>query len=305
MTKPQKIEPRSAVLIAGPTASGKSALAIAKAKANGGFIVNTDSMQVYDVLRIITARPSPEEMAEAEHHMYGHVHPSIDYSVGRWTADVTALLQRDDLRGRKPVFVGGTGLYFKSLLGGLSQMPTVPDEVRAKWRERLADEGPEALHPLLLEADPVAGTRIKPRDGQRIIRALEVFEASGKPITYFQNRGTPALVDIATSEAICILPDREELDRRIVKRLAWMADNGAVDEISEFAKLALHPLLPAMKAIGVPEFLDFSHGRTSIDECLRLAALSTRQYAKRQSTWFRNQLDSKWCYYPDAQLALI
>lgn len=304
MTKPQKFEPKSAVLIAGPTASGKSALAIAKAKACGGYIVNTDSMQVYGVLRVITARPGPEELSEAEHCMYGHVDPAVDYSVGRWTADVSALLQREDLRGRTPVFVGGTGLYFKSLLGGLSQMPVVPEEVRSKWRDRLASEGPEALHPLLVEADPVAGQRIKPRDGQRIIRALEVFEASGKPITYFQNKGSPALVDIQTSEAICILPDREELDRRIVKRLRWMAENGALVEIATFATLNLHPLLPAMKAIGVPEFLDLLRGKTDMEECLRLAALSTRQYAKRQSTWFRNQLDSHWKYFKDAILAM-
>ena len=294
MTKPQTNEPRSAVLIAGPTASGKSVLAIRKARETGGFIVNADSMQVYDHLSVITARPGPEELQQAEHHLFGHVHPSVDYSVGRWTADVQALLAREDLTERVPVFVGGTGLYFRSLLGGLSQMPAVPDAVRLHWRERLAQEGPQALHPLLLQVDPQAGARIKPRDGQRIIRALEIHEASGKPISFWQNRGTPPLVDIAKSVAVRILPDRAELDVRIVKRLAHMAISGAVEEAARLGDLDLNPLLPAMKAIGVPEFLDHARGMTTLEEALRLAALSTRQYAKRQFTWFRNQLDDQW-----------
>ena len=294
MTKPRDFEPKSAILIAGPTASGKSALAIAKAQACGGYIVNADSMQVYDVLRVLTARPGPEELAAVDHHLYGHVSPTVDYSVGRWTADVAALLSREDLRGRTPVIVGGTGLYFRSLLGGLSKMPDVPDEIRLKWRDRLAEEGPVALHPLLLEADPKAGARIKPRDGQRIIRALEIHEASGKPITFWQERGSPPLVDMDRSEAISILPDRDELDRRIVYRLRLMADNGALEEVAVLAKMDLDPLLPAMKAIGVPEFLDHLLGKSTLDEALHRAALSTRQYAKRQFTWSRNQLDSRW-----------
>ena len=294
MTKPRQFEPKSAILIAGPTASGKSALALAKAHETGGFIINADSMQVYDILRVITARPGPEELAGAEHHLYGHVHPSVDYSVGRWTADVETLLARDDLQGRMPIFVGGTGLYFRSLLGGLSQMPDVPDEIRQQWRVRLAAEGPEALHPLLLEKDPVAGARIKPRDGQRIIRALEIHDASGKPITFWQGRGSPPLVSFDSSEKIRILPDREELDRRIVARLKLMVEQGALAEVATLGKLDLNPLLPAMKAIGVPELLDHWRARTTLDEALRLAALSTRQYAKRQFTWFRNQLDEHW-----------
>lgn len=285
---------KSAILIAGPTASGKSGLALELAAACGGYIVNTDSMQVYDVLNVLTARPDAQALAAIDHHLYGHVHPGEDYSTGRWVTDVANLLARPDLSGRTPVFVGGTGLYFRALEGGLSNMPDVPADVRRHWRQRLDDEGPEALHPLLTAADPAAAARIKPQDGQRIVRAMEIFDASGRPISHWQSIRTEPLVDMDRAERILLLPDRALLSKRIEARLAMMAESGALDEVKALLALGLDPALPAMKAIGVPEFAAHARGETTMETALALAAISTRQYAKRQSTWFRNQLGPEW-----------
>ncbi len=284
----------NAILIAGPTASGKSGLALEMAAACGGFVVNTDSMQVYDVLNVLTARPEADALTAVDHFLYGHVHPSKDYSTGRWMADVTALLARPALKGRTPVFVGGTGLYFRALTGGISQMPDVPGDIRAKWRQRLEEEGPEALHPLLAELDPEAAARIKPQDGQRIVRALEIYEASGRPISHWQGIHSAPLIDMERADRILLLPDRAVLSERIERRLRQMVDNGALDEVGALLALKLDPALPAMKAIGVPELAAHVRGETGLEAALQLAAISTRQYAKRQSTWFRNQLGPEW-----------
>ncbi|MGL4488163.1 MAG: tRNA (adenosine(37)-N6)-dimethylallyltransferase MiaA, partial [Rhizobiaceae bacterium] len=223
---------RRAILIAGPTASGKSALAIEKAQSSNGFVVNADSMQVYDVLNVLTARPPTDDLDKVDHHLYGHVHPGRNYSVAQWVADVEQLLSRDDLKDRTPVFVGGTGLYFKALSGGLSTMPSVPDETRQKWRSLLTEQGPEALHAVLAGQDEKAALRIKPQDGQRIVRALEIFDASGQTITHWQSIGSEPLIDVDASEHICLLPDRAVLDVRIVERLHKMVDKGALDEVA-------------------------------------------------------------------------
>ncbi len=288
---------KRAILIAGPTASGKSAFAIEKAKACGGYIVNTDSMQVYDVLRVLTARPPDDDLAIVDHHLYGHVHPSHNYSVAQWIGDVSLLLNREDLKDRVPVFVGGTGLYFKALLGGLSQMPDVPDTVRQKWRYQLEKAGPKALHALLAAQDPNAAGRIKPQDGQRIVRALEILEASGETITHWQSKGSEPLVDVDASEKICLLPERSVLDERVIARLHRMVKTGALEEVAALMALQLDKTLPAMKAIGVPEFIDHVIGNSDLETALRLANFSTRQYVKRQTTWFRHQLATNWQFY--------
>lgn len=285
-----------AILIAGPTASGKSALALAKARDTGGYIINTDSMQVYGVLDQLTARPSPAELESAEHHLFGHVHPSTNYSAGHWFADVESLLARPELSGRTAIFVGGTGLYFRALTGGVSDMPDVPPAIREAWRARLAAEGAEGLHPLLVMHDADAAARIKPQDGQRIVRALEIFEASGKPITYWQNRRKPSLVDPNRTERYLIMPERAELGGRIDQRLRRMVEQGALAEVKSLMALGLDPALPAMKAIGVPEFAAHLRGETDLETALRIASNATRQYAKRQYTWFRNQCGPEWQY---------
>lgn len=283
-----------AVLIAGPTASGKSALALHTAEARGGVVVNADSMQVYSVLDVLTARPSTDEMRRAPHRLYGNVHPAEPYSTGAWLADVGRLLADPDIAGKPLVFVGGTGLYFRALLGGLSAMPEIPDAVRQRWRYRLSEEGASGLHRVLRRQDPDAAMAIKPADGQRILRALEVLEVSGRSILDWQaERGTP-LVDPATVERVIIEPDRAWLARRIEARFDAMLAKGAIDEVRAVLALGLAPDMPAMKAIGVSQLRRVIEGEISLDEAAVLANTATRQYAKRQMTWFRTQCGNEW-----------
>ena len=295
---------KGAILIAGPTASGKSALALHMAKKTGGFIVNTDSMQVYDVLDLLSARPQSDELREAEHFLYGHVAPSVSYSTGKWFADVEALLSRADLRTRTPIFVGGTGLYFRALLGGLSQMPEVPADVREHWRNRMSEEGAEALHSALTELDPEIAATLRPTDSQRIVRALEVFEGTGKSLLHWQKNTGTALVDDASATKIVLLPDRKWLGERIAQRFNLMWDHGALDEVRVLNALHLDPALPAMKAIGVREISAFFSGEMTREDAIERSIIATRQYAKRQSTWFRNQLDVSWNVFSSGENAL-
>lgn len=296
---------KDAILIAGPTASGKSALALHLAKKTGGFIVNTDSMQVYDVLDLLSARPQPDELRQAEHYLYGHVAPSVSYSTGKWFADVEALLSRRDLKGRTPIFVGGTGLYFRALLGGLSQMPEVPVDVREYWRNKMSEKGAEALHIMLMERDPEIAAKLRPTDSQRIVRAIEVFEGTGKSLLHWQKNTGTALVDDARARKIILLPDRQWLGERIAQRFNLMWDHGALEEVRAIMALDLDPALPALKAIGVREISAFFAGEMTREEAIELSVIATRQYAKRQSTWFRNQLDDSWQRYISGQEALL
>ena len=283
-----------AVLIAGPTASGKSALALEMAEAAGGVIVNTDSMQVYDTLRILTARPTQADLERAPHYLYGHVPASRSYSAGQWFRDVKDLLAGDDVAGRPLVFVGGTGLYFRALTGGLSQMPVVPEHIRLHWRDRLREEGAEALHARLRKVDPETAATLDTTDSQRIVRALEVFEASGQSIRQLQKNGGRALIRPEEARRIVLMPERDVLRQRIHDRFVSMVDNGAVDEVRQLLSLKLPPDLPAMKAIGVREIGAFLSGDMTMEQAIERASIATRQYAKRQMTWFRNQLDDGW-----------
>jgi tRNA dimethylallyltransferase len=282
-----------AILIAGPTASGKSALALDLARRHGGVVVNADSMQVYGVLDVLTARPGLKETEAVPHRLYGHVHPSEDYSVGRWLDDVAGLARAGEL-GRRPVFVGGTGLYFRALLGGLSPMPAVPPEVSARLRALLAAEGAPALHRLLSGRDPAAAARLRPGDGQRIVRALEVLEVSGRSILQWQAGAGIPLVDPASAERLLLDPPRPEIVRRIDARLGRMVGEGAVEEVRALLSLGLAPDMPAMKAIGVRAFAAFLAGEIDLAEAVARAGAATRQYAKRQATWFRHQTGGEW-----------
>jgi tRNA dimethylallyltransferase len=285
---------KEAILIAGPTASGKSVLALQLARETGGTIVNADSMQVYSVLDRLTARPSAADLAAAPHRLYGHVHPSQDYSTGEWLRDVQALAAGGEFRSRRPVFCGGTGLYFKALLEGLSQMPEIPTAVRERWRSRLSEDGAAKLHELLSREDPDVAARLRPGDGQRIVRALEVLDASGRSILEWQaERGRP-VVDKTSATMILIEPDREELDRRIAARFSAMLDAGAVDEVKALLALGLDAARPAMKAIGVREIAALISDGATRAETIENARIATRRYAKRQSTWFRNQTGPEW-----------
>ncbi|TIM34100.1 MAG: tRNA (adenosine(37)-N6)-dimethylallyltransferase MiaA [Mesorhizobium sp.] len=285
---------KNAILIAGPTASGKSALALALAERNGGVIVNTDSMQVYSVLDVLTARPTAAELARVPHFLYGHVHPSTAYSTGAWLRDVMKLIDNGTLFERPVIFVGGSGLYFRALAEGISEMPDIPQSIRDRWRYELQEQGAAKLHRILLRRDSAAGMMLKPTDGQRIVRALEVLDASGRSILEWQAaRGRP-LIDRASTRFLVIEPDRAELVERIEARFDRMLEKGALDEVRQIIDLGLDPDLPAMKAIGVRELQAAMAGELSFPEAIERAKIATRQYAKRQATWFRHQLGPEW-----------
>lgn len=283
-----------AVLIAGPTASGKSALGIKLAQALDGVVINADSMQVYRDLRIITARPTPEEASQAPHRLYGHVDAAVNFSVGRYMADAIAVL--NEIEGQKmPIFVGGTGLYFKALTEGLSDMPAVPDEVRDQVRRE--SEGLETpdLHRMLQERDPETARTLRPSDRLRIQRALEVFAATSQSLVSFHGARQPGPLDRKRLIKLFLAPDRDELRRRIDNRFMAMMDQGALDEVRALGERKLDPMLPAMRAHGVPGLLAHLRGEISLDEAVAKGQGDTRRYAKRQFTWFRHQLpDWEW-----------
>ncbi|MCA2374840.1 tRNA (adenosine(37)-N6)-dimethylallyltransferase MiaA [Agrobacterium genomosp. 3 str. CIP 111-78] len=283
-----------AILITGPTASGKSALALRLARERNGVVINADSMQVYDTLRVLTARPSKEEMKGVPHLLYGHVPASSLYSTGEWLRDISVLLSDMREQRRLPVIVGGTGLYFKALTGGLSDMPAIPDEIRDRLRGRLIEEGPAVLHTELSRRDPVMAEGLQPGDGQRIVRALEVIEATGKSIRDYQKANGPVIVDPDRAQKFVVLPDRPVLHDRINRRFEAMMESGAVEEVEALLALKLAPDATAMKAIGVSQIADMLAGRMSEAEVIEKSAAATRQYAKRQMTWFRNQMGEDW-----------
>ena len=277
-----------AVLIAGPTASGKSALALRLAERLGGVVVNADSMQVYRDLRIITARPSPEEEAAAPHRLYGHVDAAENYSVGRWCRDVGAVLEECAQTNRVPILVGGTGLYFKALLTGLAAVPPIPATIRNAVRGRLARDGVAPLYAELRERDPLTARRLMPLDRSRISRALEVVLATGRSLTDWHRDGQPPLVDTAKAAKVFITCERTELVRRIEERFATMLAAGALDEVSALAARGLDPLLPAMKAHGVPWLIRHLNGEITLEEAAAGGVMDPGRYPKPQVTWLPN-----------------
>jgi tRNA dimethylallyltransferase len=280
----------SAVLIAGPTASGKSALALSLAEKLNGVVVNADSMQVYRDLRIITARPTPQEETRVPHALYGHVDAAVNHSVGQWFRDAQGALTEAAAAGRVPVFTGGTGLYFKALLTGLAAIPPIDPEIRDAFRARLDAEGVEALHAELSRVDPQTASRLMVRDRSRILRALEVLEATGRTMGEWHGEALPPALDPDRAVKIFLHPAREELKARIEGRFHKMLDAGALDEVRSLDARGLAETLPAMKAHGVPWLRKFFRGEISRDAAAEGAIMDTRRYAKRQVTWFRNQM---------------
>jgi tRNA dimethylallyltransferase len=284
------MQSNTSVLIAGPTASGKSALALGLAERAGGTVINTDSMQVYRDLRVLTARPAPDEEARVPHRLYGHVDAAVNFSAGAWLADAAKVLEEARAQNRLPIFIGGSGLYFKALTRGLSAVPPIPAEIREAVRARLDHDGVGALHAELARRDPVSAERLKPRDRTRIARALEVVEATGRSLTDWHREGLPPLLPPGTFAALFLAPEREALYARIDARFDTMLQAGALDEVARLAARGLDPLLPAMKAHGVPALIRHLKGEISLEEAVTIGKADTRHYAKRQFTWFRHQL---------------
>jgi tRNA dimethylallyltransferase len=288
-----------AILIAGPTTSGKSALALALARRRGAAIVNADSMQVYRDLRIITARPSPDEEASAPHRLFGTIDGAENFSVGRWLEAASTILREAD---RPLVFVGGTGLYFKALTQGLSRIPAVPPQIRERLRRAAERHTPQELHALLTARDPLTAARLRPTDPQRVLRALEVLEATGRPLAHFQDSREGAVLAAGTWRGIFLDVPRDELKRRIEARFHAMMETGALDEVAALAARGLDPALPIMRAHGVPGLIAHLRGEISRDEAIERGIRDTRQYARRQFTFARHQLtDFVWTTPAEAE----
>jgi tRNA dimethylallyltransferase len=288
-----------AVLIAGPTASGKSAAAMALAEAIGGDIVNADSMQVYAEPRILTARPTEDDLKRVPHLLYGHVSVTEPYSVGRYQSDAARALEQVRGWDRTPIFVGGTGLYFSVLTDGIANIPPVPASVRVKIEARRRELGAEAFHLELATRDPDSAARLRPSDTQRVLRAYEVAEATQRPLSEWQKEmGKPVLAGMKLARFV-LAPPREELYARIDARFDRMLEDGALEEAKALA--GLDPSLPAAKVLGLRELLAVNAGTMSLDEAKAAAKQATRNYAKRQLTWFRNRMpDWEWIQGPSA-----
>ena len=278
------------MLMAGPTASGKSALALELAQRIGGAVVNADSMQVYRDLSVLTARPDAAEEARVPHRLYGHVDAATSYSAGHFVMDAASVLEELRAQRRVPIFVGGTGLYFKALVAGLSAVPPIPQTVRESVRGRLERDGVEALHTELVRCDPVSAARLRPRDRTRIARALEVVEATGSSITDWHRKRQSPLLPVGQFTALFVAPERETLYARIDARFDAMLKTGALAEVEQLAARHLDPLLPAMKAHGVQPLIRHLRGQITLAAAAEIGRADTRRYAKRQFTWFRHQL---------------
>ena len=276
------------VLIAGPTASGKSALALELAERLDGEIVGADSMQIYRDLRVLTARPSPDEEARAPHHLIGVIDGAERWSVGWWLEAAKAVIA--DLRGegKAIIVVGGTGLYFRGLTKGLAAMPAVPTEAREAAEAEFAERGEMAVRTMLKTLDAQAEARIAPGDRQRLVRALAVVRHTGLPLTVWQAETKPVLPE-GSWTGLVVEPEREALYARCDQRLDAMIGDGALEEVAALMARDLPADLPIMKSLGVRELAAHLAGETSLEVALDQAKQATRNYAKRQMTWFRNQ----------------
>lgn len=282
--------PIPVVVIGGPTASGKSALALALAEAAGGTVINADSMQVYAGLRIVTARPSPAEEERVPHRLYGIAPPSDRMNAARWRDLALAEIRRSHGQGRLPIVVGGTGLYLRTLMHGIVEMPEIPAAIRADALDRQARLGTPALHADLARLDPETAARLNPGDTIRVVRAWEVVTATGRGITDWQRQGRhDAPADLEFLPWV-VEPPRDRLYANCDARFLTMLEQGALAEVADLAALGLNPDLPAMKALGVPELLAHLRGEIDREAAVARAQQATRNYAKRQLTWFRNQL---------------
>lgn len=316
----------AAILIAGPTASGKSGLALALAERLDGTIVNADSMQVYRDLRVLTARPSAADEARVPHRLYGHVDGAEAYSAGRWVREAADVIAAEQAAGRLPIVVGGTGLYFMALLDGLSPIPEVPEAIRARWRAEAGASGAAGLHRRLAELDPAMAARLAPTDAQRVTRALEVLDATGRSLAHWQALPRQPVLAAERTVRLVVSPDREALYHACDVRLVQMVlpappssgrageggmgehpplrsppppasahegkglGSGALDEVAALMARRLDTGLPVMRALGVAPLARHLAGEIGLDEALAAAQLETRHYVKRQLTWLRRHM---------------
>jgi tRNA dimethylallyltransferase len=278
------------ILIAGPTASGKSGLALRLAEHLGGVIINADSMQVYRELRILTARPSAADEARAPHALYGFVPAAESYSAGRYASDVKRALADARRAGQRAIVVGGTGLYFKTLIEGLSPIPAVAEDVRAHWRGAATSMTAPELHAELARRDAEMAARLAPTDTQRVVRALEVLDATGSSLAEWQRLPREPILDFNETIPLAVSIDRDVLAERIDARFAQMIGEGAIEEVRQLEALDLDPALPAMQALGVAPLLRHLGGEITLAEATQLGAAESRQYAKRQRTWLRGNM---------------
>jgi len=276
-----KISSELPVLIAGPTASGKSALALEIAERDGGVIINADASQIYDCWRVVTARPSPADESRAPHMLYGHLAYDAPYSAGHWLREVAPLLTGP----KRPIIVGGTGLYFLALTEGLAEIPATPPQIRAEGDHL-------SLEDLSKDLDPRTADRIDMQNRARVQRAWEVLRATGRPLADWQDDTPPPLLPLTACTGLVMEADKEWLEARIRRRFAQMLDQGALDEARAMLD-RYDPALPSCKAIGVPELMAYLSGTLSLSEAEEQASIATRQYAKRQRSWFRSRM-SKW-----------
>lgn len=288
----------AAILIAGPTASGKSGLALQLARDLDGVVINTDSMQVYADLRRLSARPTEADEAQAPHRLYGHVDGAVNYSAGHFAREAGPLLDTLRAEGRLPIFVGGTGLYFRALEEGLSELPPVPDEIRISLRVRAEGRPTEDLHAELVGCDPAGAAALRPSDRARVMRALEVFAATGRPIADFQGARLPGPLAGRALLKLFLAPEREPLRLAIDARFVAMIGSGALDEVAALHDRRLDPMLPIMRAHGVPGLIAHLDGELSLGEAIQRGQGDTRRYAKRQFTWFRHQMGADWIWTP-------
>ena len=282
---------KSAILIAGPTASGKSAVAMAVAERLGGVVINADAMQLYAELDVLTSRPSTADESTVPHRLFGCAPASQAWSAGRWLEAASKEIQSAWAQDTVPVVTGGTGLYFKVLEEGLSQISPVPANIRDHWRQRLQQEGPQTLHGELATTAPADAARIEEADGQRIVRALEVLDATGKPLgDHFAAIKQTSVLVKADVRRVALIPPRDELYSVCDARFEAMMSNGALQEVEQLMALHLNPELPAMKAIGVQALAAHLSGAATLEAATETAQKQTRNYAKRQMTWIRNQM---------------
>lgn len=287
---PDKIDGLRGIAIAGPTASGKSHLALNWARRHGAIVINADAMQVYSNLRVLTARPTVGEEMLASHRLYGGIDGQIATSAQAWAFDAAQEIANARAQSAIPVLVGGSGLYFKALFSGLASLPPIPPIIRHRWRQRAKMEGSKALFQELQSRDSIMAARLQPSDTQRLTRALEVIDATGRSLSDFQNEASVPLEAPDGWHKIWINPERGDLSARIAARVETMLAQGAIDEVDALLALSLDPALPVMKAIGVRELANLIRGTSDLATARERMTMATRRYAKRQMTWFRTQM---------------